>query len=114
MTPTANQERPRLLYFHSPRSGSCRRVEGFLAQVLQYRHNHDTFQVTRISVDARPDLAQRFQIETLPTLLVIESQKVTARLSAPRNCRAIQTFLAPWLRHPSRLTAEPPLPALLG
>ena len=102
MTQIAERERPRLLFFHSPRSGRCRRVEGFLAQVLQQRRNHDSFRVTRISVDTRPDLAQRFQIESLPTLLVVESQKVTARLPAPRSSRAIQAFLHPWLHTPNR------------
>lgn len=98
MTPTATRQRPRLLFFHSPRSGRCRRAEGFLAQVLQHCHNHDTFHLTRISVDRRPDLAQRFQIDILPTLLVVESSKVTARLAAPRGCGEIRSFLHPWLR----------------
>ena len=29
-------EQPRLVFFHSSLSGHCRRVEGFLAQVLQF------------------------------------------------------------------------------
>ncbi len=34
--------KPSLVFFHSASSGRCRRVEGFLAQVLQRRANHDT------------------------------------------------------------------------
>jgi len=37
--------RPLLLVFTSDRNGKCRRAEGFLAQVLQRRRNHDTFSV---------------------------------------------------------------------
>ena len=37
--------RPRLIFFTSSLSGQCRRVEGFLAQVLQRRRNHSTFRV---------------------------------------------------------------------
>jgi len=42
-------ELPRLVFFHSPLSGNCRRVEGFLAQVLQRRRNHGTFNVVRVA-----------------------------------------------------------------
>jgi len=45
-----------LVFFYSPLSGRCRRVEGFIAQVLQRRRNHDTFELVRVSVDLRPDL----------------------------------------------------------
>jgi hypothetical protein len=32
---------------------------GFLAQVLQRRRNHESFDLVRVSVDERPDLAER-------------------------------------------------------
>lgn len=49
--------RPKLLFFYTDSSGRSRRVESFLAQVLQRRRNHDTFQLYRVDCDARPDLA---------------------------------------------------------
>ena len=33
----------------------------------------------------------------MPTLVVVEDKVVRARLEAPRGCREIETFLAPWL-----------------
>ena len=36
-------DKPGLVFFHSQRSGRSRRVEGYLAQVLQRRRNHATF-----------------------------------------------------------------------
>jgi thioredoxin-like negative regulator of GroEL len=90
-------EQPRLVFFHSALSGHCRRVEGFLAQVLQRRHNHGTFSVTRVAEEERPDLHQRFKIETVPTLVVVQNKKVAGRLERPRGCREIEGFLAPWL-----------------
>ena len=65
-------ELPRLVFFHSALSGNCRRVEGFLAQVLQRRRNHGTFNVVRVAEEERPDLLERFRIETVPTLVVVE------------------------------------------
>jgi thioredoxin-like negative regulator of GroEL len=90
--------RPRLVLFHSPLSGRCRRVEGFIAQVLQRRRNHDTFDVVRVSVDERPDLAQKFRVDEVPTICVVDSAKLRLTIVAPRGCRDLERQLEPWLR----------------
>jgi thioredoxin-like negative regulator of GroEL len=95
-TPTLEQQ-PRLVFFHSTLSGHCRRVEGFLAQVLQRRRNHGTFKVVRVAEEERPDLLERFNVVTVPTLVVVEGKLVAGRLERPRGCRDIEGFLAPWL-----------------
>ena len=89
--------KPRLVFFHSSFSGQCRRVEGFLAQVLQRRRNHGTFQLYRVAEEERPDLLERFEVDTMPTLVVVEGRQVSGRLVRPRGCREIETFLSPWL-----------------
>jgi thioredoxin-like negative regulator of GroEL len=86
------------VFFYSASSGACRRVEGFLAQVLQRRGNHDTFRIDRVDETKHPDLHERFGIEQVPTLVVVEGRRVRARLVAPRGAVAIERFLAPWLR----------------
>jgi len=91
------RERPRLAFFYSPQSGRCRRVEGFIAQILQRRRNHDTFELVRISVDRRPDLAAKFAIEEVPTICVVDNRKLRKRIVAPRGCRELQLELDPWL-----------------
>jgi hypothetical protein len=96
--PAAGEERPRLLFFHSETSGRCRRVEGYLSQVLQRRHNHDTFRVQRVSVDERPDLTERLRIEKLPTLCVAEGNRIVTRVVAPGGCADLERALLPWLR----------------
>jgi thioredoxin-like negative regulator of GroEL len=88
---------PKLVFFTSSRSGNCRRVEGFLAQVLQRRRNHGTFDLYRVEEDERPDLLERFHVDHLPTLVVVEAKTVRGRLESPRGCREIERFLAPWL-----------------
>jgi thioredoxin-like negative regulator of GroEL len=89
--------RPKLVLFYSPRSGQSRRLDGYLAQVLQHRGNHATFAILRIDVDERPDLATRFKITTLPTLLVIDGNRIRARLHQPHGCKEITELLRPWL-----------------
>jgi thioredoxin-like negative regulator of GroEL len=86
-----------LLFFYSETSGSSRRVEGFLAQVLQRRRNHDSFVVRRIDANRHKALAERLGVEALPSLLVVENKRVRAHLSSPRGCAEITRGLAPWL-----------------
>ena len=93
----AGVSRPGLVFFYSPVSGACRRVEGFHAQVLQHRQNHGTFRLYRVDERKRPDLLQRFRIERVPSLVVVEGKLVAARLEQPRGSRDIERFLAPWL-----------------
>ena len=88
---------PGLVFFHSALSGHCRRVEGFLAQVLQRRRNHGTFRLYSVDKEERPDLLERFAVRSVPTLVVVEDKRVRARLEHPRGCRDIERFLEPWL-----------------
>ena len=90
-------ERPRLILFYSSVSGRCRRTEGHLAQVLQRRRNHDTFELIQVAVDKRPDLAERFLVDEVPTLLVVEGRRVQKRIVAPTGCRELEAQLGPWL-----------------
>jgi thioredoxin-like negative regulator of GroEL len=92
------QDRPRLVFFYSPQSGRCRRVEGFIAQVLQRRRNHDTFELVRVPVDKRPDLAEKFGIVEVPTICVVQDRKLRKRIVAPRGCRELEHELDAWLR----------------
>ena len=92
-----SRSKPQLLFFYSPTSGRSRRVEGFVAQVLQRRHNHQSFVLRRIDADRNPDLAERFHVDQLPTLIVVAEKKVQARIEVPRGCVEISSALAPWL-----------------
>lgn len=95
--PPTTAARPKLVFFYSPQSGRCRRVEGFIAQVLQRRRNHDTFELVRVPVEQRPDLADRFGVETVPTICVVDGRKLRKRIAAPRGCRELERELADWL-----------------
>ena len=94
----AAPDRPLLIFFTSPTNGRCRRAEGFLAQVLQRRHNHDTFSLRVVEREQHPDLLDRFHVERTPTLMVVDRKVVRGTLVEPRGCEEIKTFLAPWLR----------------
>lgn len=98
VVPLCAPTRPRLVFFHSRVCGRSRRVEGFIAQVLQRRQNHGTFLLHPVDVDERPDLVERFGIDEIPTLLVVADRRVRSRLPHPRGCREIEDMLKPWLQ----------------
>ena len=95
---TASTDRPRLVFFHARNSGRSRRVEGYLSQVLQRRGNHHSFQLMRVDVDEYAEIAERFHVDDVPTIVVVENRRVRGRLASPRGCRDIEQLLAPWLR----------------
>jgi hypothetical protein len=67
--------RPRLVLFCSRTSGHRRRIEGYLAQVLQHHGNHDTFMFHKIIPEQRPDLHERFHVTAAPVLVVIQERR---------------------------------------
>lgn len=95
---SASTARPRLVFFFARNSGRSRRVEGYLSQVLQRRHNHESFELLHVDVQEHADLAERFLIDDVPTIVVVENKRVQGRLASPRGCRDIEQLLAPWLR----------------
>ena len=90
--------KPRLLFFYSPTAGASVRVDGFLAQVLQRRRNHDTFLLHRIDVTKRPDLAKRFRVANPPAICVVDGKKLAAKAESPRGATEVLELLRPWLR----------------
>jgi thioredoxin-like negative regulator of GroEL len=92
------QSKPTLAFLYSSTSGSSRRAEGFLAQVLQRRRNHETFTLRRIEYEAHADLAARLGVGQPPAIVVVEGKQVRARLAPPRGCADIEATLAPWLK----------------
>ena len=90
--------KPGLVFFHSRRSGPSRQTEGHLAQVLQRRNNHATFELYRVAQEEHPEVHERFNVHRLPTLCVIEGKRVRRTLEAPKGAREIHAFLADWLK----------------
>jgi thioredoxin-like negative regulator of GroEL len=91
-------ERPKLVFVYSGRQGRSRQVDGYVAQILQRRRNHDTFELVRIDVDERPDVAERLHVTSVPTLLVITGRRVHGRLAEPKGRAPIADLLSPWLK----------------
>ena len=96
-TTTTRTQTPLLLLFGSKTSGQSRRLDGFVAHVVQRRHNHGTFRYRIVDVEDRPDLFERFHVTEVPTLVVIDDGRVRARLVGFHQPKAVEELLAPWL-----------------
>jgi hypothetical protein len=76
-------------------------MDGLLATVLQGQRNHETFLFQRVIVEEHSELAERFRVNGVPTLFVIEHNRVQARIEYPCSRRELESALQPWLRRGS-------------
>lgn len=86
------EQRPILAFFTSSHSGPGRRMESLLAQ-LAYRER-ERLRVMRIDVDERPELAERFRVSVVPTLVLAKDRRVVSRLEGRASVPKIQRMLA--------------------
>lgn len=84
---------PLLVFFWSERSGPARRMESLLAHLA--RKERERLRIRRIDVDASPELAERFGVEQVPTLVLVKDRRVVSRLDGRMSAPKIEAMLAP-------------------
>ena len=93
----ADDARPLLVFFYSDRSGPARRMESLLAHLA--RKERERMRFRRVDVDLRPDLAARFKVDEVPTLVLVKGKRIAERLdgrvSSPRIERMLEAHLEP-------------------
>ena len=79
-----------LLDFWAPWCGPCRMVVPIVEEIAAERPD---IKVGKINVDENPDLASRFGIMSIPTLVVMENGKVVNKAMGARPKAAILNLL---------------------
>jgi len=87
--------RPLLVFFCTQRSGPARRMESLLAHLA--RKERTRLRVRRVDVDDNPELAERFRVETIPTLVLVKGKHVAARIDGRVSAPRIEAMLEPHL-----------------
>jgi thioredoxin-like negative regulator of GroEL len=85
-------DKPLLVFFTSERSGPARRMESLLAHLA--RKERTRVHVMRVDVEAQPDLAAKFRVETVPTLVLVNRKRAVDRIVGRASAPVIEEMLA--------------------
>lgn len=91
----SNEAKPLLVFFWSERSGPARRMESLLAHLA--RKERTRLRVMRVDIEEQPDLAERFLVGDVPTLVLVKGKRVVDRIDGRASAPKIESMLAPHL-----------------
>lgn len=83
-------EKPVLLDFWATWCGPCRMIAPVVEEIAAERSD---IVVGKVNVDEQPELAQKFQIMSIPTLVVIKNGKITAQKVGVQPKAVIQAMI---------------------
>jgi len=88
----SNEVKPLLVFFWSERSGPARRMESLLAHLA--RKERTRLRVMRVDVEEQPELAERFLVGDVPTLVLVKGKRVVDRIDGRASAPKIESMLA--------------------
>ena len=89
-TEVLESEKPVLLDFWAPWCGPCRMISPIVDQVAAERPG---VAVGKVNVDEQPELASRFGVVSIPTLVVMKNGKIVDQAIGARPKNAILGML---------------------
>ena len=93
-----------LVFFSALRSGPARRMESLLAQLA--RKERHRLSVQSVDVEAQPELAKRFRIRKVPTLVLVKGRYTVARLEGRANAAEIEELVDEHLDESAKSTPQ--------
>lgn len=85
-----NSDKPVLLDFWAPWCGPCRMVSPIVDEIAAERGD---IKVGKVNVDEQPELAGRFGVMSIPTLVVMKNGKIVNQAMGARPKSAILAML---------------------
>lgn len=73
-TEVLTSDKPVIVDFWAPWCGYCRSIAPMLEEIAQ---EHNDVKVVKVNVDEEQELSKKYQIMSLPTLIVIKKGEIT-------------------------------------
>ena len=88
-------DQPVIVDFWAPWCTYCRRIAPAFDKIAEQQEDKLVF--TKVNVDEAPEIAEKYGIDTIPTLLLFKNGAVAGTIVAPDSKAKIETFIEEYL-----------------